>query len=189
MKKLSYILAMVMLFTVVFGYSSQAQERKPWSPQAKGTIIGAGVGGAAGAIIHKRNRVVGGVVGGVAGGAAGYAIGKGIDNRKKAREAEAARVAAANRAAEERREAAYRAQANRSAVAARKSSEARTVTASKPATVPANANGFTSARLAAFADAKGNQVPYASNAAYLPNDSYGDPNAAYSTSEYRRKSW
>ncbi len=55
---------------------SELRSLPTWSPQAKGAVIGAGTGAAAGAIIHKRNRAVGAVVGGVAGGAAGYAIGK-----------------------------------------------------------------------------------------------------------------
>lgn len=41
--------------------------------------IGAGVGAAAGAIIHDRNRVKGAIVGGVLGGVAGAAVGWKID--------------------------------------------------------------------------------------------------------------
>ncbi|TAE33499.1 MAG: glycine zipper 2TM domain-containing protein [Cytophagales bacterium] len=73
---------------------------RQWSPQAKGAVIGGATGAAAGAIIHKRNRVVGGVVGGAVGAGAGYAIGKRIDNKRKAeaaRRAEAARIAEARR--------------------------------------------------------------------------------------------
>ena len=96
MKKLPFVLSLTMLLSALFGAPSvQAQDRKGWSPQAKGAVIGGLGGAAAGAIINKRNRPVGGIIGGVAGGAIGYGVGKHIDNKQKAR----ARVAAANRAA------------------------------------------------------------------------------------------
>lgn len=71
--KTSRNLALLILLTSILGQSVQAQS---WTPQAKGTVIGAGTGAAVGAIINKRNRAVGGVIGGVIGGAGGYAIGK-----------------------------------------------------------------------------------------------------------------
>ncbi|MBC7891644.1 MAG: glycine zipper 2TM domain-containing protein [Sphingobacteriaceae bacterium] len=54
----------------------QAQGRLTWNPQTRGTIIGAGVGGTAGAIIHKKNPVVGAVIGGAVGAVAGNQVGK-----------------------------------------------------------------------------------------------------------------
>jgi hypothetical protein len=103
MKKISLLLALVMIFASVFSINAQAQRKI--SSHAKGAVIGGLGGAAAGAIINKRNRVVGGAVGGAAGAGLGYVIGKNADNKRKA---EAARVAAANRA-EARRVAAYRA--------------------------------------------------------------------------------
>ncbi len=54
----------------------QAQARLTWNPQTRGTIIGAGVGGTAGALIHKKNPVVGAVIGGAVGAVAGNQVGK-----------------------------------------------------------------------------------------------------------------
>jgi len=184
MKKLSYFLSLVLVMSIIFSQKAQAQERKRWSPQAKGAVIGTGAGAAAGAIIHKRNRVAGGVVGGVVGGATGYAIGKSKDNKNK----EAARVAAANRAAANRaaaeRAAANRAEANR--VAANKTTPAKTVVANKPAP-PVAYNGFTSSQSGMLND--GSRFPKLVNSAYLPNPYYGDRSKPYSDFEYRRKSW
>ena len=44
-------------------------------------IVGVMAGGAAGAIINKRNRVVGGVVGGIIGAGVGYGVGRGMDKK------------------------------------------------------------------------------------------------------------
>ncbi|SHJ12719.1 Glycine zipper 2TM domain-containing protein [Hymenobacter daecheongensis DSM 21074] len=181
MKKFSWILALVMIFTAVFGDVAQAQERKKWSPQAKGTLIGGLGGAAAGALIHKRNRAVGGVVGGVAGAGVGYAIGKRTDNRRK----EAARLAAieraaANRAANERAERA--ALARRVAAAERKAELAQ---AKQQQQYPMMANGFAATTTPMMLTASNGPVA----AGYLPNESYGDRNSAYGTSEVRRKSW
>ena len=154
--------------------SVQAQDRKGWSPQAKGAVIGGLGGAAAGAIINKRNRPVGGVVGGVAGGAIGYGVGKHIDNKQKER----ARIAAANRAAAAR-EAGYR------RAIARANANKATTTRTQTAAVPANSLVASNAAY----NAQGMPVPAASGAAYLPNEAYGDPSHPYSTSEYRRKSW
>ena len=178
MKKLPFVLSLIMLLSAVFSSSAvQAQDRTGWSPQAKGAVIGGLGGAAAGAIINKRNRAVGGVVGGVAGGAIGYGVGKHIDNKQKQR----ARVAAANRAAAARDAEYRRAIARANANANRNTTTTRTQTTA----VPANSLMASSA----VYNAQGVPVPAASNAAYLPNDAYGDPSHPYSTSEYRRKSW
>lgn len=183
MKKLSLLLALLVLFTSVLTGAAHAQERKKWSPQAKGAVIGGLGGAAAGAIIHKRNRPVGGVVGGVAGAGVGYAIGKRTDNKRKA---EAARIAAARRA-EAQRAAAYRAGLARGA--------AKTSGAATPGTAPVVASALAAGTGAALLyDASGNPVTYAAGApatgvAYLPNNEYGNRDAAYPESQVRRKSW
>lgn len=179
MNKLPYIFSLILLLSATLGTSSaRAQERRGWSPQAKGAVIGAGSGAVLGAVINKRNRAVGGVVGGVAGGAIGYGVGKHIDNKQKER----ARIAAANRAAAAR-DAEYRRSLARS-------NARQTVTTTRPQTTAVPVNSLVAGPAAALAyDAQGNPVPYASNAAYLPNDAYGDASHPYSTSEYRRKSW
>jgi len=183
MKKLSYFLSLVFIVSLFLTQNVQAQEKKRWSPQAKGTVIGTGAGAAAGAIINKRNRVAGGVVGGVVGGATGYAIGKRKDNKNK----EAARVAAANQAAAERaaaeRTAANRAEENRVATT-NKTAPAKTVANNKPATVAYNS--FSNSQPNGLIN---NSLPKLANAAYLPNPSYGDRSKPYSEFEYRRKSW
>ena len=174
MKKLPYIFALLVLLSTSFGTrSAQAQILKNWSPQAKGTAIGGLGGAAAGAIINKRNRVVGGVVGGVAGGAIGYGVGKHIDNKNKQRAAAAAQQrAVAAREAEYRRE-----------LALARNRQTTTTRTTQTALVPANSLTASNAMV-------GNtMVPAASNAAYLPNTSYGDASHPYGTSEYRRKSW
>jgi hypothetical protein len=108
-RQFSIITLVVALFVSVTLEAQQVpinQLRPPrqWSPQAKGAVIGGATGAAAGAIIHKRNRVVGGVVGGAVGAGAGYAIGKRIDNKRKAAAALAARRAQEERIAEARRQ-------------------------------------------------------------------------------------
>lgn len=142
---------------------AQAQNPKGWSPQAKGAVIGGLGGAAAGAIINKRNRPVGGVVGGVVGAGAGYAIGKHIDNKQKQRAA-AARAAEANAY-----QSSYRSEGTRSS--ARRSSGKHTAAAGMAlaATAPTQAEAL--------------------NAGYLPNPTTGPAAAAYPESEYRRKSW
>lgn len=167
MKKPAYFVALLVLLTAFFADSARAQERRGWSPQAKGAVIGGLGGAAAGAIIHKRNRPVGGVVGGVAGAGVGYAIGKRRDNRNKER----ARVAAANRAV------AYRAEQRRNA-------SARSASARRPSSALAASSLVAAPALAA---ASAGAEP--SNAAFLPNNAANDPTHPYATSEYRRKSW
>lgn len=190
MKTQRFVIILAFVTTVVSGFSAQAQRR--WSPQAKGTAIGAGVGGAAGAIINKRNRVVGGLIGVGAGAAGGYAIGKSIDNRQKTN----ARMAAAEReAAEARREAALARQeaaaATERATVASNKADSRVVITQKavvPATTGSTASvgPFTAAAFSAQAltnpSANGNTL-------FLVNNSFGDPNTAYPSSEIRWKSW
>ena len=181
MKKVSLVLALVMMLTAVFSVKSQAQNGK-WSPQAKGAVIGGLGGAAAGAIINKRNRVVGGAVGGVAGAGVGYARGKHTDNkRKKAAAAAAAQQVAANRAAEARAE---RAALARRVDAAERKADLAAQTQKQQQQYPVVANGFAANTPMMLTAANG---PVA--AGYLPNESYGDRNKAYSTSEVRRKSW
>ncbi|MCJ8165021.1 glycine zipper domain-containing protein [Pontibacter sp. E15-1] len=177
MKKLPYILSIAFLLAFVWGSAAQAQQKK-WSPQAKGTVIGAATGAAAGAVIHKRNRVVGGVVGGAVGGGTGYAIGKHIDNKNKQREAD--RIAEANRVAAANRAAAAQAQRQRSVATSSHTHEPKSTR-----------NAVTPTQMAAMPYQSYTAVndPVLVNMALLPNESYGDPSTPYYTSEYRRKSW
>lgn len=178
MKKLPYILSLLVLLSAFFGTRSvQAQDRKGWSPQAKGAVIGGLGGAAAGAIINKRNRPVGGVIGGVAGGAIGYGVGKHIDNKQKER----ARIAEANRVAAIREDQ-YRYAARRAA----SNDSRRAKSSSRTQSTPTNA--LVAAQPAPAYMANGQQ-PAALNSAYLPNDANGDTSHPYATSEYRRKSW
>ena len=172
MNKLPYFFSLIIVLSTVFGTSSaKAQILKNWSPEAKGATIGGLGGAAAGALINKRNRVVGGVVGGVAGGAIGYGIGKHIDNKRKER----ARIETANRIAANR-EAEYRRELARSR---------QTGVANRTQTAPVPANSLTANNAAASAAL----IPATANAAFLPNETYGDASKPYSTSQYRHKSW
>jgi len=58
-----------------------AEKKKGWSKAAKGAVIGGVVGAAGGAVIYKKNRVLGGVIGGVVGAAGGFGIGKHLDKK------------------------------------------------------------------------------------------------------------
>ena len=174
MNKLPYIFSLIVLLSTVFG-SAPAQAQ--WSPQAKGAVIGGLGGAAAGALINKRNRVVGGVVGGVAGGAIGYGVGKHIDNKRKQRAA-----AAAERRAVAAREANYR----RELALARNRQTTTNTRTTQTALVPANGLTSSNAMVGGMQPAV---MPTASNAAYLPNDSYGDASKPYSSDQVRRKSW
>ncbi len=164
------------------------QARRKWSPQAKGTVIGAGAGAAAGAIIHKRNRVAGGVVGGVVGGAAGYAIGKRIDNKRKAAAALAARRAEEDRIAAARREdvLAY-GEANRTMRSANRNRSLGVPTSARATGAVAAGAGLASAYVSAGPAAA--QPGYVTDMGYLLNPTYGDQSTAYPESEVRRKSW
>ena len=173
MKKISLLLAFVLFFTTAF--SGLAQDRKV-SSSAKGAVLGGLGGAAAGAIINKKNRVVGGAVGGAAGAGIGYSIGRNADNKRRA---EAARVAAANRA-EANRQAAYRSGvAQAKAEAARNNANAMTAAPARQAPAMMSSFAAPGAAPAAFAMSSG----------YLPNEAYGQREAAYPTSEVRRKSW
>jgi len=59
----------------------EAPKKKGWSSAAKGAVIGGATGAAAGAIIDKNNRLVGGVVGAAIGTGAGYLIGRSRDRK------------------------------------------------------------------------------------------------------------
>jgi hypothetical protein len=168
MKKLSYMFSILFMLTIGVNTSAVAQQKK-WSPQAKGAVIGGGSGAVLGAVIHKRNRAVGGVVGGVVGAGTGYVIGKSVDNKRKARAAQA----------EAARQSAYRASANRAAVAQRSASRTKESNAYKASAPVAPAMALTAASAAPTATANG----------YLPNDAANDPNNPYAHSEYKRKSW
>ncbi|WP_439882546.1 glycine zipper domain-containing protein [Pontibacter sp. MBLB2868] len=179
MKKISFILSLILVVSFAFNNSANAQ--KKWSPQAKGAVIGTATGAAAGAVIHKRNRVIGGVVGGVVGGAAGYGIGKHIDNKQKEKEAE--RIAAINRA-EANRAASERAAAQRAATSNRTVASRSSAVTEQPKQVEANDYPVGMA----YTNYSGSQDPIMS-ITLLPNQDYGDPTKPYYTSEYRRKSW
>jgi len=83
MKKLICALGFASLLTVGVTNTASAQfggyGDRPVSARAKGAIIGAGLGAAAGAIISRRDPVAGGIVGAVVGGGAGYMIGNNED--------------------------------------------------------------------------------------------------------------
>ena len=74
MKKISFLIASIMILTLAFNNRAQAQ--KKWSRQAKNGAIGAGAGAIIGAVADKNNRGVGALIGGVVGGGAGYLYGK-----------------------------------------------------------------------------------------------------------------
>ncbi|GAB2957663.1 hypothetical protein GCM10027048_25360 [Hymenobacter coalescens] len=196
MKKLPYIFSLMLALVILMqSVSVQAQDGKV-SPQAKGAIIGGLGGAAAGAIIHKRNRVVGGAVGAAAGAGTGYMIGRNIQNKKKAQAAEAARVAAANRAARAERSAAA-ARAERNALARRAEAAEQKAALAQAGQLPqqqalqpqgqypAMATGFAAAGTPAMLYNTSNTMA----GAYLPNNSYGDRSTPYASSEVRRKSW
>ncbi len=172
------------LFISSFAGAQGVLQRK-WNPQAKGVAIGAGVGGVAGAIIHKRDRKVGAGVGLAVGAAAGYGVGKVIDNRRK-------KAAAANRAAENREFAARTARNDdnrelRSGTSNRQSSGVRAA-APVAAAAAVTAGGIAATQNSLLEQPAPVTIPLVRNG-YLLNTSYGDPGTAYPTSEYRRKSW
>ena len=61
--------------------AAKTVEKKGWSKSAKYAVIGGVAGGAAGAIINKRNRAVGAVVGAVIGAGGGYVLGRTQDKK------------------------------------------------------------------------------------------------------------
>ncbi|WP_254245297.1 YMGG-like glycine zipper-containing protein [Hymenobacter sp. BRD67] len=158
--------------TALLGSTFTAQAQRRFSPEAKGTVIGAGSGAILGAVIDKHNRGVGGIIGGVVGAGAGYAVGKHIDNRQKKRAA----------ATEAEREAAYREEAaHRSAVASRTATRETGVRSYGPAAGVAGATALA-------AGASGTALT-ASEANYLPNPAPADPANPYAGSAYRQRSW
>ncbi|GAB3997652.1 hypothetical protein GCM10028807_43230 [Spirosoma daeguense] len=186
MKTFHSFAVLLVLTGFLIGFSTEVQAQRSWSPQAKGAVIGGVAGGAAGAIINKRNRAVGGLIGGAVGGAAGYAIGKHKDNKNK----EAARIAAARAAAErervaaaaERERAVATAVERERALHAKANPSVRSVAAAQatPALAPATTSTVPT-MLAASTNAVDNS--------FLLNPTFGDHNTAYPSSEYRRKSW
>jgi len=175
MKRTSWLfLIPVLLFSLISSHSAQAQ--RGWSPQGKGAAIGGAAGILGGALINKRNRVVGGAIGGVAGAGVGYAVGKHIDNKHKKADALAAERAAAN---------------ERIAAA-----NARAASAERRATTTRPAMGIATAATAAGAGAVAAQAFVPSTpqstvlaAGYLPNTQYGQAGTAYPASPVLRKSW
>jgi hypothetical protein len=182
MKRSSWLLLIpVLLFSMFSSYQAQAQ-RKGWSPQGKGAAIGGAAGILGGALINKRNRVVGGAIGGVAGAGVGYAVGKHVDNKRK----KAAALAAERAAANERIAA-----ANARAAAAERAAAERRSVASNPGSI-ARVAGATTLAAAGVGAAQGFAATSPSTtvtAGYLPNHQYGQADAAYPTAEVRRKSW
>lgn len=177
MKNLRVFLSLFLLAVVLAStFTAQAQQRRRFSPQAKGAVIGGGSGAILGAVINRRNRAVGGIIGGVVGAGAGYAVGKHIDNKQKARAAAAA---------EARREAAYREEANRrAALASRTTTTRETVVRSyAPAAAVAGATALTAASVMPGYPAM------ATTTAYLPNQAPSDPANPYAGTTYRQRSW
>ncbi len=90
MKKLIGVLGMVALMSMGIAETASAQfggfgavPQRQVSARAKGAIIGGGLGAAAGAIINKRDPVMGGVVGAVIGAGAGYVVGNNEDKIRR----------------------------------------------------------------------------------------------------------
>jgi len=177
MKNLRIFLSLFLVAAILGGtFPAQAQRR--FSPQAKGTVIGAGGGAILGAVINKRNRKVGGLIGGVAGAGAGYAVGKHIDNRQKKRAAAIAAV--------ERQEA-YRAAANRRAYLASRSTTTTTRnTAINSYAAPAAVAGATALTAASVMPG---YPAMATASAYLPNPDPTDSSNPYAGTTYRQRSW
>jgi phage tail tape-measure protein len=170
MKTNQRFVLLALVATLLLSSLANAQEKesifkRKWNPKAKGTAIGAGAGGVAGAIIHKRNRKVGAGVGMAAGAAIGYGVGTVIDNKQK-------RAAAARAAAEERER------------VARTSKPAATRVTDGTAQLAANKP---MAPAAALMPAEATQS--LTRNGFLLNTDFGNSASAYPTSEYRRKSW
>lgn len=62
-------------------HEAKTEKKKGWSKAATYTAIGGGAGIALGAVINKKNRVVGGAVGGAVLGGLGYLIGRAQDKK------------------------------------------------------------------------------------------------------------
>ncbi|HSI89818.1 MAG TPA: glycine zipper 2TM domain-containing protein [Adhaeribacter sp.] len=180
MKKSNYIFALVLVLAMSLSTALQAQttEKKKMSPVTKGAIIGAGTGAAAGAVIHKKNRVAGGIVGAAVGGAVGAGVGKVVDNKQKQKAAEEQQrmeqleqVAAANNP-----EPTYT-PATRTYAPAKTKAVARTSYKNSASKVTAPAQ-----------EVMGVQPAYMEHG-WILNDGENDPMVAYSTTEFKRKSW
>ncbi|MGI4873526.1 MAG: glycine zipper domain-containing protein [Janthinobacterium lividum] len=186
MKRIAWFLLIPIFFLATL--TSQAQQRKGWSPQGKGAAIGGAAGILGGALIGKKNRVVGGLIGGAVGAGAGYAVGKHIDNKHKKAAALAAERAAANQrlvAANARADAAERA---RTATAqAKREAQPRPVLVGGGLSPAATAT--TLAATAGAATALAATPTEVVAAGYFPNPQYGVAGTAYPASEVRRKSW
>lgn len=188
MKTKQRFIALALLAAFFLSSFANAQENVPilkrkWNPEAKGTAIGAAAGGAAGAIIHKRNRKVGAGVGLVVGAAAGYGVGKVISNRQK-------RAAAAARAAEQREYASRTAPAPRAESSRGRSVARRAAPVAAAAAVGAGAGYVLSRQGQAEAELTPAEMTQSlTKNGYLLNTEFGDPTSPYPTSEYRRKSW
>ena len=77
MKKSTSILLCLLMATTVFQYSCSA------SRKTKGVIIGATLGGVAGALLTKKNKAVGIIIGAAIGGVAGGLIGAYMDRQAR----------------------------------------------------------------------------------------------------------
>ena len=62
-------------------HTAEVAKKTGMSKAAKGAIIGGAGGAILGAVINKKNRVLGGVLGAVIGGGAGYGIGRSKDKK------------------------------------------------------------------------------------------------------------
>jgi hypothetical protein len=62
-------------------HNAKITKKKGWSKAATYSAIGGGTGIVLGAIINKRNRVLGGIIGGVLGGGIGYGVGRSQDKK------------------------------------------------------------------------------------------------------------
>jgi hypothetical protein len=62
--------------------NAKVAKKKGWSKAAKYSAIGGGTGIVLGAVINKRNRVVGGALGGILGGGLGYVLGRSKDKKE-----------------------------------------------------------------------------------------------------------
>ena len=88
MKKLICALGMVSFLSLGITENATAQTfggGRQVSARAKGAIIGGGLGAAAGAIIHRRDPVAGGIIGAVLGAGGGYMIGNNEDKIRERR--------------------------------------------------------------------------------------------------------
>ena len=88
MRKLICALGMVSFLSLGITENATAQTfggGRQVSARAKGAIIGGGLGAAAGAIIHRRDPVAGGIIGAVLGAGGGYMIGNNEDKIRERR--------------------------------------------------------------------------------------------------------